>query len=78
MSSTPTPRKNKLIFTKMINKAGKAVAPGSDTVQAAAASADWSSKPGFGVILANQPGDQSWPMAAATLDPDVQEAGEAG
>eukprot|EP01036_Dinobryon_divergens_P003348 gene3348-4407_t len=50
----------------MINKAGKAVAPGSDTVQAAAASADWNSKPGFGVILANQPGDKSWPMAAAT------------
>ena len=22
--------------------------------------------PGFGVILANQPGDQSWPMTAAT------------
>jgi phosphate transport system substrate-binding protein len=50
----------------MINKAGKAVAPGSDTVQAAAASADWNSVPGFGVILANQPGDKSWPMAAAT------------
>ena len=59
-------KENKMTFTKMINKAGKAVAPGSDTVQAAAASADWSSKPGFGVILANQPGDKSWPMAAAT------------
>jgi len=59
-------KENKMTFTKMINKAGKVVAPGSDTVQAAAASADWSSKPGFGVILANQPGDQSWPMAAAT------------
>ena len=59
-------KENKMPYTKMINKAGKVVAPGSDTVQAAAASADWSSKPGFGVILANQPGDQSWPMAAAT------------
>jgi len=59
-------KENKMTFTKMINKAGKAVAPGSDTVQDAAASADWNSKPGFGVILANQPGDKSWPMAAAT------------
>ena len=59
-------KENKLSFTKMINKAGKAVAPGSDSVQSAAASADWNSVPGFGVILANQPGDQSWPMAAAT------------
>ena len=59
-------KENKMIFTKMINKAGKAVAPGSDTVQSAAANADWNSQPGFGVILANQPGDKSWPMAAAT------------
>ena len=59
-------KQNKLIFTKMINKAGKAVAPGSIGAQAAAANADWKSQPGYGVILANQPGDQSWPMAAAT------------
>ena len=31
-----------------------------------AANADWKSQPGYGVILANQPGDQSWPMTAAT------------
>jgi phosphate transport system substrate-binding protein len=57
---------NKLTYTKMINKAGKTVAPTSETFQAAAANADWKSKPGYGVILANQPGDQSWPMTAAT------------
>ena len=57
---------NKLTFTKMVNKAGKTVAPTSVTFQAAAANADWSSQPGYGVILANQPGDQSWPMTAAT------------
>ena len=33
----------------------------------AAANADWSSVPGFGVILANQPGAGSWPMTAATF-----------
>jgi phosphate transport system substrate-binding protein len=57
---------NKLTFTKMINKAGKTVTPTSEAFQAAAANADWKSQPGFGVILANQPGDKSWPMTAAT------------
>jgi phosphate transport system substrate-binding protein len=57
---------NKLTFTKMINKSGKTVAPTAEAFQAAAANADWKSQPGYGVILANQPGDQAWPMTAAT------------
>ena len=57
---------NKLTYTKMTNKDGKTVAPTSTAFQAAAASADWNSVPGFGVILANQPGAESWPMTAAT------------
>ncbi len=57
---------NKLTFTKMMNKDGKVVSPTSETFQAAAAGADWSSQPGFGVILANQPGANSWPMTTAT------------
>ncbi|HET9903813.1 MAG TPA: phosphate ABC transporter substrate-binding protein PstS [Xanthobacteraceae bacterium] len=59
-------KQNNLTFAKMINKAGKTVAPTSETFQAAAGNADWASQPGFGVILANQPGDNSWPMTAAT------------
>jgi phosphate transport system substrate-binding protein len=59
-------KQNKLTYTKMVNKAGKTVAPNAETFQAAAANADWGSKPGYGVILANQPGDTSWPMTAAT------------
>ena len=59
-------KQNKLTFTRMVNKAGKAVAPTSEAFQAAAANADWNSQPGYGVILANQPGDSSWPMTAAT------------
>src|SRR5215468_3569064 len=59
-------KQNKLVHTKMVNKAGKTVQPTSETFQAAAANADWKSQPGYGVILANQPGDQSWPMTAAT------------
>ena len=59
-------KQNKLTHTKMINTAGKVVAPTSEAFQAAAANADWNSQPGYGVILANQPGDSSWPMTAAT------------
>jgi len=58
---------NKMTYTKMMNKDGKTVAPTSDAFQAAAANADWSSVPGYGVILANQPGATSWPMTAATF-----------
>ena len=58
---------NKLVFTKMSNKDGKIVSPTSEAFQAAAASADWNSVPGYGVILANQPGAVSWPMTAATF-----------
>jgi phosphate transport system substrate-binding protein len=57
---------NKLTYTSMINKAGKTVRPTMDAFQAAAANADWSA-PGFYQILANQPGDGSWPMTAATF-----------
>ena len=57
---------NKLTYTKMMNKDGKTVEPTSGAFQAAAANADWNSVPGFGVILANQPGAELWPMTAAT------------
>jgi phosphate transport system substrate-binding protein len=59
-------KQNHLSYTKMINKAGKTVGPTSEAFQAAAANANWKSQPGYGVILANQPGDKSWPMTAAT------------
>jgi phosphate transport system substrate-binding protein len=59
-------KQNKMTYTKMVNKAGETVSPEMKTFQAAAANADWKSQPGFGVILANQPGDDSWPMTAAT------------
>jgi phosphate transport system substrate-binding protein len=58
---------NKMTFTKMQNKDGKIVAPTSEAFQAAAANADWKSVPGYGVILADQPGAASWPMTAATF-----------
>ena len=58
---------NKMTYTKMVNRDGNSVAPTSEAFQAAAANADWNSVPGFGLILANQPGAASWPMTAATF-----------
>lgn len=74
---------NKLVYTKLVNKDGKTVAPTSEAFQAAAANADWNSVPGYGVILANQAGAESWPMTAATFilipkqPPDAAAAAEA-
>jgi phosphate transport system substrate-binding protein len=59
-------KQNKLAYTKMTNKEGKMVSPTSAAFQAAAANAKWDSQPGYGVVLANQPGADSWPMTAAT------------
>lgn len=58
---------NKMTYTKMINKDGKTVSPTSESFAAAAANADWSKAKNFYLILANQPGAESWPMTAATF-----------
>jgi phosphate transport system substrate-binding protein len=74
-------KQNKLTFTKMVNAEGKTVSPVSESFQAAAANADWNSVPGYGVILSNQPGAQSWPMTAATfilIHKQPQDAAAAG
>jgi phosphate transport system substrate-binding protein len=60
-------KQNKLTTTKMINAAGKTVEPSIKSFSSAAAKADWHSVPGFGVVLTNQPGDDSWPLTAATF-----------
>ncbi|NGY06102.1 phosphate ABC transporter substrate-binding protein PstS [Solimonas terrae] len=58
---------NKMTYTDMINKDGKTVAPSAETFAAAAANADWSKTKNFYLILADQPGADSWPMTAATF-----------
>jgi len=60
-------KQNKLTFTKMVNKDGKAVAPAMDSFQAAAAGADWAHADGFYEILTNEPGARSWPITAASF-----------
>lgn len=60
-------KQNNLTTTKLINAAGKTVEPSMKSFSSAAATADWNSVPGFGVILTNQPGDETWPITAATF-----------
>ncbi len=60
-------KQNKMTHTSMVNKDGKTVAPEIKSFTAAAASADWKSVPGFGVILTDQAGAESWPLTAATF-----------
>jgi len=60
-------KQNKLIFTKLVNKAGKTVDPSMEAFQAAASNADWAHAPGYYLILTDQPGDKSWPIVASTF-----------
>ncbi|HML29477.1 MAG TPA: phosphate ABC transporter substrate-binding protein PstS [Hyphomicrobium sp.] len=60
-------KQNKLSNTKLINKDGKAVEPVISAFQAAAASADWASAPGMGVVLTDEPGAESWPITNPTF-----------
>jgi phosphate transport system substrate-binding protein len=55
-----------LTYGDMINQAGKRVTPTMDTFQAAVANADFSKVQDFYLILTDQPGDNSWPITAAT------------
>ncbi|MHB8886401.1 MAG: phosphate ABC transporter substrate-binding protein PstS [Methylovirgula sp.] len=58
---------NKMTYLKVINKDGKAVAPKASTFQAAAAHADWAHADSYYVILTDEPGADSWPVAGATF-----------
>ncbi|HEY1836895.1 MAG TPA: phosphate ABC transporter substrate-binding protein PstS [Rhizomicrobium sp.] len=60
-------KQNNLTFTRMINRDGATVAPTAAAFQAASAKADWSHAVGFNLMLTNQPGAQSWPVAGATF-----------
>jgi phosphate transport system substrate-binding protein len=60
-------KQNNLTYAKMVNHAGKTVAPSSESFQAAAASADWAGAPDFHVIMTDAGGDKSWPVAGSTF-----------
>jgi phosphate transport system substrate-binding protein len=63
----PYAKQNKLATTKLVNRDGKAVAADPETIQAASANADWEHVDDFDLILTNQPGANSWPIAASTF-----------
>ena len=58
---------NHMTTVGMINKDGKTVLPAASAFQAAAAHADWEKADSFYVILTNQPGEATWPIAGATF-----------
>jgi phosphate transport system substrate-binding protein len=58
---------NKMASVDMINLDGKTVAPDAAAFQAAAANADWAKSDDYYVILTNQPGAATWPIAGATF-----------
>jgi phosphate transport system substrate-binding protein len=60
-------KQNNLTYAKMVNHAGKVVAPTAEAFQSAAAGADWTSAPNFRVILTDAAGDKSWPIAGSTF-----------
>lgn len=60
-------KQNKMTHLNMLNKDGKVAEPSIAAFQAAAAGADWANAKGFNVILTNQPGEKSWPIAGATF-----------
>jgi phosphate transport system substrate-binding protein len=60
-------KKNNMSYSLMKNHDGQIVQPEDKTFKAAAAGADWAHTPGFGVIVTDQPGKDSWPITGATF-----------
>ncbi len=60
-------KKNKMTYAQVQNRDGVFVAPDDLTFQAAAAGADWKGTPGFGAVLTDQPGKNSWPITGASF-----------
>jgi phosphate transport system substrate-binding protein len=60
-------KQNKMAYTLLTNKAGKAVAPSAESFQGAAANADWTHADGYYLILTDQDGAKSWPITGASF-----------
>jgi phosphate transport system substrate-binding protein len=59
-------KKNKLSHTQLKNRDGQFLQPDDDHFKAAAAGAEWSKTPGFGVVLTDQAGKSSWPITGVS------------
>jgi phosphate transport system substrate-binding protein len=59
-------KKNKIAHTQLKNKDGAYVQPDDDNFKAAAANAEWTKTPGFGIVLTDQAGKTSWPITGVS------------
>jgi phosphate transport system substrate-binding protein len=60
-------KQTKMPYALLENKAGKYLKPSLAAFESAAANADWQKAPyGFYMMLVNEPGEASWPIAGAT------------
>ena len=60
-------KQNKLSHALVQNADGAFPAPDEKSFQAAAANANWTEAPGFGISLNNQKGAEAWPITSATF-----------
>ncbi len=60
-------KKNKMSHTQLKNKDGNYLQPEDDFFKAAAANAEWTKTPGFGVVLTDQAGKNSWPITGVSF-----------
>lgn len=59
-------KQNKLNYLKMVNKEGNLVTPNLKSFRATSENTKWTYDNGFGVILVNQAGKESWPITSAS------------
>jgi len=59
-------KENKMVYTKMINAAGKTLEPASEAFEAGGANANFSADNDFYTIPTNASGENSWPITAVT------------
>lgn len=60
-------RQLKMSHMQLRNREGQFVHPGDESVKAAASNANWTQTPGFGVVLTDQPGRDSWPITGTSF-----------
>jgi len=53
--------------TQLKNKDGNFMQPDDEFFKAAAANAEWTKTPGFGVVLTDQAGKNSWPITGVSF-----------
>ena len=53
--------------TQLKNKDGNFLQPDDEFFKAAAANAEWTKTPGFGVVLTDQAGKNSWPITGVSF-----------